>query len=107
MQFSIISIVSLLAVGAVAIPAIPAEVARRTPTPFSFGDITSALGSLTGVQANGCSVVKCATALGPAVVGCAAAAAQEFVDPISDAACLAAGLNDGINPPAACNGCAP
>ena len=48
---------------------------------------------------------ECATALAPSIVSCAAAAAQEFVDPISDVSCIAGAVNDGVNPPAACEVC--
>ena len=42
------------------------------------------------------------TALAPAFVGCAAAAAEEFVNPVADISCIASAVNDGVNPPAAC-----
>ncbi len=66
---------------------------------------TVAAHKLELMQAAGCDVGKCAAALAPTVIGCAAAAAQDFLDPITDAACIAAAVNAKVNPPAACAGC--
>lgn len=52
-----------------------------------------------------CDLLKCAAALGPLGVGCVASAAQAFLDPITDAACLASALNDFENKPTECDGC--
>ncbi|MCJ1443847.1 MAG: hypothetical protein MMC23_004347 [Stictis urceolatum] len=99
MQFTL-PLLSLLAATALAAPSPAAKAAQLEQR--DFGD---ALDKLKGLQANGCSVIKCAAALAPTVVGCAAAAAQEFIDPISDAACIAAGANAAINEPTSCTGC--
>jgi len=82
MQFSVVALIAVFAASASAVP--------------------------TGVHftRQGCDAASCAVALGPTAVSCVSAAVQEGVDPISDAGCLASGLNTAVNPPAACNGCA-
>jgi hypothetical protein len=63
-----------------------APAARRSPSPS-------------------CSILKCAAALGPSGLACVAAAVQEGLDPMTDLPCIAAIINDVVNPPAACAGC--
>ncbi|KAI4144693.1 MAG: hypothetical protein LQ340_006558 [Diploschistes diacapsis] len=65
----------------------------------------AAIGQLHNLQSSGCSVIKCVVALAPAFVGCASAAAEEFINPIADISCIAAALNDGVNPPSSCVTC--
>ncbi|KAJ7364846.1 hypothetical protein DFH08DRAFT_950397 [Mycena albidolilacea] len=55
---------------------------------------------------NTCDVAKCVADLAPTVAACAAAAAQDGIDPISDAACLTAASTTASKLPAPCNGCA-
>jgi len=82
MQFSVIVLLAAFAASASAIP--------------------------TGVRnyARSCDAATCAAALGPTAVSCVSAAVQEGIDPISDAGCLASGVNTATNPPAGCDGCA-
>ncbi|MCJ1329641.1 hypothetical protein MMC10_006321 [Thelotrema lepadinum] len=86
--------------------------ALAAPTSRSDDHITvraqameAALGHLHNLQAAGCSIIKCATALAPTVVGCAAAAAEEFVNPVADLSCIASAANTGFNPPDSCVTC--
>lgn len=88
MQF--FTIAALFAVSALAAPS--------TVVPATAADIHK-------LSAQGCNIINCAVALAPTIIGCAAAAAQEFLDPFSDAACIAAAANAGINPPSACTSC--
>ncbi|KAF2679501.1 hypothetical protein K458DRAFT_461032 [Lentithecium fluviatile CBS 122367] len=55
--------------------------------------------------AAGCNILKCLAALAPEYATCAAALAEEGLNPIADAACFAAALNNIANPPAGCAGC--
>ena len=100
------AIISLLALGAIAAPTSKSSAAVREAS------FESALSDLKNLQANGCSItstflayplsianeanrygskLECAAALAPTVVGCAAAAAQEFIDPISGTVFIAVG----------------
>ncbi|KIJ44750.1 hypothetical protein M422DRAFT_30226 [Sphaerobolus stellatus SS14] len=79
MQFSIVALLSL------------ASVAFASPISLHL--------------ARSCSAGKCAVALGPAGVGCIAAAAQIGVDPIADAGCVAGAVDSAVNVPDACSGC--
>ena len=83
MQF--FATVALLATVAVAAPAAPAA-----PSPTAE---------------SGCSVIKCAAALGPAGFACVASALQEGLDPMTDLPCILSIINDFENPPAACEAC--
>jgi hypothetical protein len=78
MQFSIVSIVSLVAISA---SAAPSYLGTRAT---SQADIDGAKDIIAKVQA-GCSIGKCVAALAPSVVSCAAAAAEEGLNPIADA----------------------
>ncbi|KAJ7621965.1 hypothetical protein DFH06DRAFT_1447978 [Mycena polygramma] len=57
------------------------------------------------MRQNTCDLKTCVLDLAPAVVGCASAAAQLGVDPFSDAGCVISAVKDGVELPAACNGC--
>lgn len=105
MQFY--TIVALFAASALAAPTVDLKQARGLLDDVENGakDVGNAVEGAVSNNSTGCSLVKCAAALGPAAVGCGAAAAQAFADPISDAACLAAALNDVTNKPAQCDGC--
>ncbi|KIM81174.1 hypothetical protein PILCRDRAFT_821616 [Piloderma croceum F 1598] len=82
MQFILITIVAAFATSAYA-----------TPTGHTF-------------MRRGCEIAKCVAALAPSVVSCVSAAAQEGLDPISDAACLASAANSIVNFPPSCDQCA-
>ncbi|KAF8215233.1 hypothetical protein K438DRAFT_1955224 [Mycena galopus ATCC 62051] len=83
MQFSLIAI--LLTVSAAVVSGAPA--AAKPP-------------------ASTCDVAKCVSDLAPTVAACAAAAAQEGADPVSDASCLTAAAGTASKLPAPCSGCA-
>ncbi|KAH8896793.1 hypothetical protein GQ53DRAFT_743356 [Thozetella sp. PMI_491] len=51
------------------------------------------------------TIAKCVAALAPTVVACGAALVEEGLNPIADAACIAAAVNAGVNTPDACKGC--
>lgn len=52
-----------------------------------------------------CNLWKCAAALGTMGVGCVAAAAQRFREPIIDGMCVTISLNNVENKPTSCIGC--
>ncbi|KAG6914669.1 hypothetical protein DXG01_016029 [Tephrocybe rancida] len=52
-----------------------------------------------------CNIAGCVIALAPSVVSCVSAAAQEGVNLISDASCLAGAVKSAVDIPAACETC--
>ncbi|KAJ6520996.1 hypothetical protein DFH09DRAFT_224693 [Mycena vulgaris] len=80
MQFSLVTLLAVFAAGAVAGPA-----------PF--------------FMRRGCDIGQCVIDIGPAVIGCAAAIAEEGANPFADATCLLSAAKDIKNFPASCTGC--
>ncbi|KAJ7268020.1 hypothetical protein C8J57DRAFT_353770 [Mycena rebaudengoi] len=52
-----------------------------------------------------CDITKCFLDLAPTGLTCAAAAAQEVANPISDASCLVAAAKLGVEFPSSCTAC--
>ncbi|KAL5117318.1 hypothetical protein ACEQ8H_004763 [Pleosporales sp. CAS-2024a] len=106
MQFSITFIAAFAAVAMAAPWAAPGStsiIVRDTADVNALQAQASAF--LAAKEANGCSKIKCVFALAPTVAACAAAAAEEGLNPIADAGCIIALGNSVVNPPAACSGC--
>ncbi|OCK76496.1 hypothetical protein K432DRAFT_408124 [Lepidopterella palustris CBS 459.81] len=89
------------------VAAAPAPAPAPAPVPVAgFEDlIASAQSALDLKTADGCEIAKCVAALAPLAVSCAAAAAEEGLNPLADAACLASAANNVANTPAACTSC--
>ncbi|KAJ6553138.1 hypothetical protein B0H19DRAFT_1263543 [Mycena capillaripes] len=66
---------------------------------------TSVAASPKPLLVRSCSVKNCVLALAPLVISCAAAAAEDGVNPFADADCLFDAAKDITHFPAACNGC--
>jgi hypothetical protein len=67
--------------------------------PFPANDLAAAAQSeLDAKVAAGCDLLKCLAALAPEAATCAAALAEEGLNPLADAACFAAALNNAANP---------
>jgi tRNA A37 threonylcarbamoyladenosine synthetase subunit TsaC/SUA5/YrdC len=94
--------------------------AAPTATSRSLGDIAAGAKDLAGdvvddaqdaaaqIKASipeGCDAAKCVVALAGTIVACAAAAAEEGLNPIADAGCFAAAANAAVNTPAVCTKC--
>ncbi|KAF2241676.1 hypothetical protein BU26DRAFT_571438 [Trematosphaeria pertusa] len=102
-SFAIVS--ALFTAAAFAAPATNADTALLTRTP-AMSDVEASAQSLMDAKvAAGCNLLGCLAALAPASVTCAAALAEEGLNPIADAACFASALNNIANPPAACANC--
>ncbi|TDL16061.1 hypothetical protein BD410DRAFT_844722 [Rickenella mellea] len=67
--------------------------------------VASTVTASPAIKKRSCHAFKCVAALAPAVVSCAAAAAEDGANPFADIECFADAAEDITNPPSACKGC--